>query len=292
MRHPSEYYIRYLLAESWGDEEDPINLESINLTLKSYGLPRMTEPQFEFLRAIFEVPETFCFEDRNHEESVKFMKREKLYSIWTATNGDMKRVLEEMLGTSLQHTVHLLLMGDVPSNVIAKKVSKKFRLRASLTPGMIDHYRHYFWRVHSLSEGEWEEFLGANRYFDQFMAALYGGDQQALFRAGFHPRYDYKQGLRDTHRQIVFRIQYLGFQPDDKRTISLLIKMSREQRALYNILYGEGGGFEDQVQEIRRFLMQHRKPAVKALQDLIEEEGTYSGDGLVEEATAKPQGED
>ena len=291
MRHPSEYYIRYLLAEAWGDEDNPIDLESINLTLKSYGLPRMTEPQFEFLRGNFGVPDSFRFNNKNHDASVEFMKKERLYSIWTATNGDMTRVLKEMLGVSFQHTVHLLLMGDVPSNIIAKKVSRKFRLHASLTPGMIDHYRHYFWRVHNLSESEWAEFLGAERYFDQFMASLYGGDQQALFRAGFNPRYDYKQGLRDTHRQIVFRIQYLGFQPDDKRTISLLIKMSREQRALYNILYGEGGGFEEQIQEIRRFLMQHQKPAVKALQDLIAEEGSYSGDGSAEDPEAKPKGE-
>ena len=288
MRHPSEFYVRYLMAESWGDDEDPLDLESTNLTLEQYGLPRVNESQFEYLRTTFEAPDTFRFNNRNHAASVAFMKEEKLFSLWKATE-DMTRVLKEMVGVNIQHTTHLLLMGDVPSKVIADKVSRKFRLQKSITEGMVDHYRHYFWRVQSLTEREWEEFLAGDRYYDQFMASLYGGDQQALFRAGFNPKYDYKQGLRDTHRQIVFRIQYLGFQADDKRIIDQLIKMSREQRSLYTLLYGEGGGFEEQVKEIRRFLMEHREPAVKILEELIAEgDGSYSGDGSEETKVGAP----
>ena len=281
MRHPSEYYVRYLLAESWGDEEDPLDLESTNLTLEQYGLPRMNESQFEFQRTTFEPPPTFRFNNRTHAATVAFMKQEKLHSLWDATE-DMTRALKEMVGVNIQHTIHMLLMGDVPSRVIADKVSKKFRLQKSLSEGMVDHYRHYFWRVHNMSERQWDEFLEFDKYHDQFMACLQGGDEQALFRAGFNPKYDYKQGLRDTHRQIVFRIQAMGFQSDEKRIIDLLIKMSREQRSLYQILYGEGGGFEEQVKEVRRFLMEHKEPAVKVLRDLIAEGGSYSGDGTEE----------
>lgn len=285
MRHPSEYYIRYLLAADWGDDESEIDLDSVNITLHEYGLPTLSEEAFERLRSIFEAPDNFHFNSPSHKETVVFMRQEQIHTIWSP-NEDMSRVLEEMLGDSnrtMQQTVHIMLMGDMPSDVIARLVSKRYRLKESLTEDMVDLYRHYFWRVKNLNEREWEILLADDPHFDRHISSLYCGPQQAMFRAGFNPKYDYKQALRDTHRQVAFRIQYMGFKSDSKRNIDLLIKMSREQRALYNVLYGEGGGFEEQVREVRRFLMEHKIPDVKALDELIGEEGSYSGDGTDED---------
>lgn len=293
MKHPSDYYVRYLLACSWGDEENPLSLDDVNLTLLSYGLPGMDENQFEYLRSTFLAPEDFHFNMRRHPATIEFMKREKIYTIWNP-NQHMKRVLEEMLeDRRYQHAVHILLMGDLPSDVIAEKISKKFRLAESLTPDMIDLYRHYFWKVGNLTPLEWERFLQINspEHVDEYLASLLCGEQQALFRAGFAPKYDYKSALRDTHRQISFRIQAFGFRQDDKATIDLLIKMSREQRSLYDILFGEGGGFEEQVKEIRRFMMEHNVTNIKGLEDLVGKKGSYSGDGGKKAKSEEPEQE-
>lgn len=300
MRHPAEYYIRYLLAADWGDDESEIDLDSVNFTLQDYGLPVATEEMFERLRSIFVAPENFHFNSPSHEETIVFMREEKIHTIWDPDE-DMKRVLSEMLGDTnriLQQTVHILMMGDVPSIIVAQHVSKKYRLTESITEDMVDLYRHYFWRVRNLNEREWEALLADDPHFDKYISSLYCGAQQAMFRAGFNPRYDVKQALRDTHRQVTFRIQYMGFKSDSKRNIDLLIKMSREQRSLYAILYGEGGGFAEQMREVRRFLLEHKIPDVKALDELIGEDGSYSGDGTDEErkqlvpATADKGGQD
>lgn len=289
MRHPSEYYVKYLLAASWGDEENILDATVVSETLKDLNLPPIDEEEFDRLRGIFDPPENYRFNSTSHQETVEFMKREKIFSYWNS-NGDMRRVMLEMVGSDnrlLQHRIHILLMGFVPSGVIAEKVSRYYHLKDSITASMVEHYRHYFWRVQNLTEREWMEFLVGDPHFDQYIAALKCGDQQALFRAGFNPKYDYKLGLRDTHRQVTYRIQYLAHQQDDKRTVDLLIKLSREQRALYDILYGEGGGFEEQVREIRHFMMEHKIPDVKTLEGLLGPKGTYSGDGTEGQPSVK-----
>jgi hypothetical protein len=218
-------------------------------------------------------------DDPTEENTAEFMREEKLTTIWRPTE-DMERAFAEVVGNRrISYTIHLLLMGDVPHRVIAEKVSKKFRLREALTPGMIDCYAHYFWKPSNMNEAEWAEFLKHSPHQDQLMASLLCGEQQALFRAGFNPKYDYKQASRDTHRQISFRIQYMGHLADDQVTVSQLLKLSREQRSLYDLLYGEGGSLEEQIKEIRRFMMEHKSPNVPSLEELVGEEGSHSEDG-------------
>lgn len=280
MLHPSAYYVKYLLVTMWELNQEPeMETAVINDTLRQFGLPDVLMPTVQRIGEGLLVPEDFLLDDPTHEPSAEFMRKEKLSTIWNPTD-DMNRTLLEVVGNRrITYTIHLLLMGDVPHNIIAQKVSTKFRLRNALTAGMIDCYAHYFWKASCMSESEWASFLALHPQQDQLMASLLCGEQQALFRAGFSPKYDYKQASRDTHRQISFRIQHLGHLPDDKHTIGLLLRLSREQRSLYDLLYGEGGSLEEQMKEIRRFMMQHKNPGVSPLEDLVGENGSHSEDG-------------
>jgi len=280
MGHPSQQYLRYLLAEAWGDETKVLTLESVNEILRHYSLLRIGEQDFERLRGEFSPPEDFKFSNHRSPATVAFMKDEKIFSLWS-TAPEMCRVLKELLGHKLvSETVQILLQGDVPSDVIASLVSKRYRLNPSLTYGMVDMYRHYFWDRAAWSHKEWEFAMSDDWMGDRFLAPLYGGDQQALYRAGFNPKYDPKQALRDSHRQVTFRIQYLQSRGDSKNITDLLTKLMREERALYDRLYGEGGEMASQQQTVKHFALEHRDPGVRRLDDFVEKGGgTYSGDG-------------
>lgn len=288
MQHPSGYYIRYLQAASWDDEEQPLTKETLDESLKVCGLLRTTDSQWEYYLTTFQPPHDFLFNNQRHGPTAQFMRDEKIYTVWNP-NEPMKRILTETLGEhgdrSYQHDLHILLMGGIPPEIIAQKLNKKYRPRRALTEDMIVLYQHYFWRRKSLTRPEWADFLLGHPHFDDFMAPLLCGERQALFRAGMNPKCDYKASMRDTHRQISFRLEYLTFQPDDKRTTDVLTKLAREQRALANIL-GEGGGYEEKLKEVRHFIMTHREKAVGALSDLVGPDGSYSGDGGEEQATA------
>lgn len=279
MGHPSEYYIRFLLAESWGDTDKPLELKELNLGLKGLGLLEIVDTAFDHIRQDFFPPDGFKFSSRRGGPTTDFMRAEKISSLWKPDK-NMSRVLKELLGQNLViDIVHILLMGNVPSKAVAELVSKRFRISPSLTPEMIDYYRHYYWRRNAFNYLQWEEELRNRPDKDSYLAPLYGGDLQALFRAGFNPKYDYKRALRDSHRQVSFRIQYLASKPDDKHYIDLLVKLSREERALYERLWGEGGGLADQAKAVRSFLMQHKLPNVKKLDEFIGAQGSISGDG-------------
>jgi hypothetical protein len=242
----------------------------------------MLEGQWEHLLRVFEAPPDFLFNNTRHGPTAQFMRQEKLFTIWSP-NEPMKRVLTEIFGEhgdrSYQHDVHILLMGDLPHKVIADKISRKYRLAASLTEEMIAVYEHYFWRRKSLTKVEWAEFLADAPRVDDYLAPLLCGEQQALFRAGLTPKYDYKESLRDVHRQIAFRIQNLAFRPDTHGSAQTLTALCRELRSVYDILYGEGGGYEDQLKEVRHWIMEHKDANVPSIYQLIEPGGSYSGDG-------------
>ena len=277
--HPSAAYIRFILARQWGEEAAASSL-SVTEELLSMGLLPIVDKAFDRIRAHFNPPEGFKFMNRKQPASVRFMKLQGLHAMWVADE-DVKRAVNELVGQKLvTDKIHILLMGDLPSEVIAEKITKKFRINPDITPKMIEAYRHFFWNRLAWGMDEWTEALHTRTSSDALLSSLQCGPQQALFRAGFSPKYDPKQALRDLHRQMAFRIQYLGFAGDTKNTVQLLCQLSREERALYERLYGEGSGLLEQAKEVRRFLMEHRTPNVKDLDKLIEEQGgSRSNDG-------------
>lgn len=282
MKHPSDYYIRYLLAASWADPEQPLTLEAVNQTLDDMGLRPVWEKQWDYLLSTFRAPADFLFNNARHRPTVEFMKSEKIYTIWVSSS-DMSRVLTEIVGDQsnrlFQHDLHILIMGNLPPEVIAEKLSKKYFLSRSLTSGMVELYQHYFWKKENMSKAEWCKFLEGDRNYDDFIAPLQCGEQQALFRSGLNPRYDYKQSIRDMHRQGAFRLQYVAHWQDDPKTVDLYTKLAKEVRAAYAILFGEGGGYEEKLQEVRHWIMEHRDAAIPALYDIVGPEGSHSGDG-------------
>ena len=249
------------------------------------GLHAVQDKQWDYLLSTFQAPPDLLFNNARHQPTVDFMKREKIYTIWVSSE-DMSRVLTEIVGDHgnrlYQHDMHILIMGNVPPEIIAEKLNKKYFLTKSLTSGMIELYQHYFWKRDNLSKPEWKVFLAGDPNYDDFIAPLMCGEQQALFRAGLNPRYDYKQSIRDMHRQGSFRMQYLAFQQDDKHTIALYNMLSREVRASYSILYSEGGGYEEKLQEVRHWVMEHRDAVIPAIHDLVGLKGSYSGDGTAD----------
>jgi len=282
MRHPSDYYVRFLLAASWGNPDEPLTLEAVNQSLEDLCLQYMTVKQWDYLLSAFMAPADFLFNNPRHAPTAAFMKQEKIATIWSPDE-HMKRVLTEMVGDhcnrSYQHDLHILLMGDLPPDFIAPALSKKYRLSKSLTDRMVELYSHYFWRKENLTKTQWPQFLAGDPNYDSYISALQAGEQQALFRAGLNPKYEYKAAMRDSYRQFAFRVQYLGYQQDDKKTYVALSMLNRELRAMYGVLYGEGGGYEEQLKEVRHWILTHRDVAIPALSDLTGPDGLHSGDG-------------
>jgi hypothetical protein len=278
--HPSEYFIKFTLAGAWGSEEEATNLAALNATLKEFGLLHLTEPQYNSIMADFQPPEGFRFNSSKHDATRKFMTSEKIHGLWNP-NKNEKRVLLEVIDGHymVRHDLNLLLMGNVPRDVVVQKINKKWNLNPPFNVEMIDTYAHYYWNVGNVSIEEWHELLSSKPYKDAFMAALYCGEQQALYRVGFNPKVDGIRALKEAHRQAFFRMEALRYEPDSKATTADLSKLSARTMKLHEMLFAEGSGLQEQLKQFRQVMMRRKDPNVKAIDQVIKDVGSYSGDG-------------
>jgi len=294
MGHPAEYFLKYTLAQAWGDDDADTTEGALNSTLIAFGLIPMLEDQYNHLMATFSPPKEFRFNNSKHASTKKFMEEEKISALWKPGKNE-KRVIEELIDghNMVKHDLHLLLMGAIPHEVVASKLNSKYRLSPGITEEMVDMYHHYFWNVGNATSEEWEKLLAGNRHRDAFMAALYCGDQQALYRAGFSPRVEGQRAMKEAFRQAFFRLEALRFSPDNKSTIDSYSKLTARMMGLHEILYAHGTGLQDQLKQFRQIMMKHKDPDVTKVDDLIDklEGGSYSGDGTDEGVPGGTEGD-
>jgi len=289
--HPSYYYLKYLLAQAWDEEPDVLedeaedrepltSAESLSVSLRLIGLPAVGDQLYKYLRMQVRPPKTFKFDVKNHKPSVQFMKQEKIYTLWKP-EPIMKKVMTMIVqGHSLlKKDLHILLMGGLPHTIIADKLNTKYQMHPSLTEDVIDHYYHYFWNVGICSHEHWEYLLRGTTHYDDLIASLYCGEQQAMYRAGFSPIVNGKTALKDAFKQIHFRVQALRYMGDNKSSIDMVSKMSARMLTLYNAIFQEGEGLQEQLREFRSVLMKHEPADVSTFDELVSKVGSHSGDG-------------
>ena len=291
MAHPAEHYVKYALASKWGTsgQEEFTDINELNNSLKVLGIPGLLERHFNDIWSRFDPPEGLCLVDHYHEPTSRFMEEHKLTAMWKG-DPEVKRAVEEIIiqRPQLQFRVNVMLLGRLPTHVIAEKLSEKFHMFPPMTERMVDLYKHYFWKVDYAGYDEWDEILATSPYHDHYMSSLYNGESQALWRAGFSPKVDVKKALKEAQKSIYFRLKALDSRPGDKFVLDQTIKLARELRYLYATLYAEGEGLPERLRELRVFLMKHDIPDVKDLEQLVDREqgGGFTGDGASEEEGA------
>lgn len=295
MGHPSEYFIKYSLANAWGDDDSTITASSLNDSMKAFGLPFLSDSEYGRIRGGFSPPVGFRFHTPNHRETIEFMRQERIYTLWQPTEDDQRVISELVSGNMLiKHDLHILLMGRLPHEIIAQKLNTKYRLMPELSSRMVDTYHHYFWNVGNTTHAQWNDLLQGNPALDALLAALYCGEQQALYRAGFSPSVDGGRALKEAFRQAYFRLEYLRHLPDSKNVMATFSALSARMLGLYELLYAEGGGLHEQLKMFRQIMMKHKDPDIKAIDTIIDKVagGSYSGDGAGNGRTKKDEKEE
>lgn len=282
MGHPSDNYIRWLLAKGWANGSE--SHKTIQVTLKRYGLLDISEEAFEMIKDQFSPPQTFFFQNRKHPATVAFMREQKIYALW-APKADEKFAIDLLRLPLVRETLQILLMGRVDPEDIATRVAGKYK--AAVTARTVQTYAHYFWNVDLCGFTEWSAMLHGNPLRDSYLAALVGSPNQALYRAGFSPQINGKQALRETHRALAMRIDATRRFPDTRDTALMLSALTKSLLDVHTALHGEGAGMEEMMREFLKFKMQRQKMPegqvsnVVPIRDLAKT-GNYSGSGKKE----------
>jgi hypothetical protein len=284
MSHPSTYYIKYLVAKGWPNGENPV---TINQSLEDLGLLKISDEEFDRIAASLSPPKGFVPQNPSHQPTMKFMRAEKIFSIWQPSKDD-KDVLDLFLVPQVKETIQILLMGRLPAEEIAIRVDKKYSRETSVK--LIEAFSHYFWNVKLASLQEWNELLYRHSLRDHYLAALWGSRNQALFRAGFSPQIDGKKALREAHRNIAMRLEASRMLPDTKDTTAILGRLSKELVMVHMALFGEGAGLEESMRDLKKFKMERNEENNVVSIHSLAPKGNFSGSGVTRKEEEKKDG--
>jgi hypothetical protein len=274
MAHPSTNYLKYLLVR--GRYETAETAETINETLAAYSLPPITAEEFARLDNFLKVPKGLMLNNRDHGPTIEYMKGERILSIWAPKNGEAD-IFQLLQFARPRETIQVLLMGGLDFALVAEKASSRHRLNPQLNPRLVEMFYHYFWNVDIASAHDWSQVLWNFEGRPDYLAALKGGAEQALFRAGFNPEVGGIDSLRNAFSHMHFRLDATRCMPDNKDTAEIITKLSRELVSLYDTIFGGGEDMRQLLKEFRAMKLGHRDSGTKSIRDLAAN-GSFSGE--------------
>ncbi|MDD1709987.1 MAG: hypothetical protein LUQ37_03655, partial [Methanoregulaceae archaeon] len=122
IRHPSLYFIKYLMTQDRPEAQDN---NWVCAMVTSLGYPKPHQDFLAYTRAELHIPASFQPRNRYHRESAKFMRQE---GIWSLHNPDAATREATLIITNLRvrPTVEQLLLGHIEPKEVAKKVNSRF----------------------------------------------------------------------------------------------------------------------------------------------------------------------
>ena len=295
MAHPSDRYVRWVLASTWADEVEE-TLESVNRRLDDLRLPQMTEEQFNALSCDFAPPKGFNFDDPKHSATAAFMDAQEISFLWNPPRHWRQSRVEECRWAfhdlprrwAAVSDVQVLLLGGVGDQVIADHathvMSRSPKLQDVVTKFQVLVYRLLYWNPDLVSRSEWETLLANHARREDLLDALNCGAAQAKHLCGFRvaPQKP-SRVLQDLHQHLRFKAEALSRKPAVRSNIAMLVAVSKELRALHRMMYGDSATFgaAEQMQQFSRVLMKHESSQVTTVDTLIDRcrGGSISGDG-------------
>jgi hypothetical protein len=264
MKHPSRYYIKYLILED----------VNVNEVLAQSDLPQAKEGE---IRSLLSIPEDFDYKNKSHKPTIDWLKKEKIYDI-VYPDKYTKEAIGYLDQPSIKDTIQSLLIAKLPALEIAKKLNSRWQLNA--TGEGIDRYRHYFWDIRGMRFKDWADLFRdpSERTKIKKLSSL--GAEYALQTEGFIQKIETKEALREVQTICHRAIKELSLDsptPDWCKSIALLAQTITKIDDTLN----QGG--ESNREVLKRFehlSMEAVKAQVKSVKELTAEGGTYTSGEL------------
>lgn len=191
MRHPSEYFIKFLMLQPVPEAQYD---DWIQKQVMLLDLPRPDVPFLAALRSSIYPPIGFEPSNRLHLPSVKYLKDQKVYGLFHPD----KPVLEAntiLTDLRCRPAVEKLLLAAEPFKVIAKQINGKFG--TTFTGDGVESYSHYYWNTKLLRPEDWGILLeGRVIERETVLSILKAGPEHAYRKAGFQVALESKSALQ------------------------------------------------------------------------------------------------
>lgn len=236
MRHPSEYWLKYMLMFS------DLSIVQISEASRMYG---MTQPSTDYLEALrSRLMETRPSPFRmDFSASRNWVRRQRILSM---ARGDSHATnARELLGNNkCRRVVETLLLANMEVDSVASFTLEITGI--SVHKKTIDLYRHYFWNRDLLSTREWLEYL--EDYDDgKMLTACYSqGGEYALWKLGHRVKLPKEEVLNSVFHESAMRF-FETSQFDNTRDTAMTAKLWAENLFKANEELEKGGDAVKQV---------------------------------------------
>jgi hypothetical protein len=275
MRHPAEYYIKFLMIR------DPALTDAqVLMNLNDWGFLQPMEPQYlGLLRGrIGSPPANFSPLDRTHRASSLYLREQGVYDMFFPTPG-VQEAMEYLGDPDKRRVAEQVLLARLDLVQAAKKVNAKYDWHFSKEG--LEAYRHFYWNISLLTFDEWGRYMyQRTAMYEQYMALLLAPPKLAFYHLRLDQTIESKNMIKRTQEIAYFTLEEIAQKPgtgiDKVKAIGLLGKIVIEA---HNALSTSDMALKDVLKQFERFRMEHPGLPVPSVSDLAPE-GNYSKSGL------------
>lgn len=282
MKHPSEFFIKYLIVK-----EDGITDEGVLKILKDWSIlpPLQAEQQgyFAWLRQDLEqgVPEDFDPTNQLHRPSVQYLRKHGLYEMFFQTDA-VAEAWEIISNPQMRFTVDAVLLSRFQPHVL-KEVLHKINRRGGwhLTVDGVTAYGKFFWNVGLLTFDDWGRYLyGRTALYDRHLSMLQAPKELAFFHLRLEQVIESKRMIQRAQEIAYWTLEEIAQVPgcgsDKVKGISVLTKSINE---CHESLSTSDMALKEVLAQFERFRMENPQVPPPSIHKLAPK-GNYSGSGV------------
>jgi hypothetical protein len=266
VRHPSHYFIKYLLVA-----QEDLALDSLNSTLALHGMAPLTSEYLQEIRAeLGDVPEDFRPWDRLDRPTNKWLRKQKIFSL---VHPDLPT--QEMKDKILEHPrmrrdVESLILGNVSIREASFRLQK---LGKPISDLAIAEYRHYFWNTEVMGIEDWADYFVADEDLETgtgrtaissslYNAALHAGPEVALYRIGVRKELNSQEILIAVQQELYHTFLETRALPLSPKKVEMLSALSRGLARIDERIQAGDQALQDVLKRFEKFrvLTDNRKP--------------------------------
>jgi hypothetical protein len=281
VRHPAEYYMKYLVVRH-PDWEDANILKHLG----DWGILSPDDKYLPFLRqSLPPKPQDFDPFDITHRPSQGYLRHLGILEMFRSTPA-MQEALDILSKPEQRLVVEQVILSRLDLKVTAQRVNKRHGW--FLTDPGIATYRHYFWNPQLLTFDEWGRFLfGRSALYERHMSLLQGDQRVALHHLRIDQGIESKLMIQRAQEIAYFTLEEVdlkpGTAPDKVKAISVLAKAIVE---CHEALSTSDMALKDVLKQFERFRMEHPHPSPQDIRRLAPL-GNFSGGGQSEKDKGK-----
>lgn len=276
MKHPAEYFIRYLLIR-----DSTMSDAQVLKTLMDWGFLAPVDHYLGFLRqelANSNQPLGFNPADRLHRPSMQYLRDQKVYEMFYPSSA-IEEAWANLASIERRMVVEQILMARLDLKTAAQKVNKKHAWH--LTEDGLSMHRHYFWNVNLLTFDQWGRYLyERSSMYDRYMALLQAPKELAYFHLKIEYHTESKDMIKRAQEIAYNTLEEVnlvpGTRPDKVKAVAVLTKALTDCHAA---LSTSDMAITTALKEFEKFRIHHPEippPDIRS----IAPGGNFSGSGI------------